>query len=321
MTVERLADDVYAIDAPFEDVPLQVYVIKGDPVTMIDPGVAQVPDRHLVDGLAEIGLRLDHIDLVVNTHGHHDHRGGNGVLRRHNPAVIVAAHRADADWIADTERYIDEQYLTLRPMWTPPDGFLERIRSLCGEDVAVDRYLDDEDEIDLGGRQRLLVRHVPAHTSGHVVFFHEPGKVLFTGDALQARGTPLWRRLPFFPSYRSVREYQRSLDYFDESGAAVVGTAHNEVCMPHRAAQLVAESRKFVDEITGFLAHQLRTAGTLTVPDAVRAVSAHWPRFGVGAQLFMTVCAHLELLVEGGSARYSGDPEVGFEPITTQKEG
>jgi hypothetical protein len=68
-----------------------------------------------------------------------------------------------------------------------------------------------------------------------------------------------------------------------------------------------------VDEITDFLAHQLQESGVLTVPDAVRAVSAHWPRFGVGSQLFMTVCAHLQLLADGGSARYSGDPDTGFE--------
>ena len=312
MTVEQLADDVYAIEAQFEDVPLQVYVILAERLTVIDPGTAHVPEDQLAGGLAELGLRLDNIDLILNTHGHHDHRGGNGAVRRHNPHVRIAAHRDDEAWITDTDTYVREQYLRYTPAWQPPAGFLERIGDLCGEDGPVDELLDDGDELDLGAGHRLVVRHIPAHTQGSIAFFHPEGKVLFTGDALQARGTPLWRRPGFFPCYSSVREYQRSLDFFENCGAEVVGTAHEGVNKPHRAAQLVADSRQLVDEISEFLCGYLSGVPYASLPAAAAAVHAHWPRYGGGAQLFMTVAAHLDSLVEDGIAVRESEPESGL---------
>jgi len=317
MRTEQLADGVHAVEARFEDVPLQVYVIVADRVTVIDPGTAAVPEGALERGLAELGLRLDHVDLVLNTHGHHDHRGGNGALRRHNPDVRVAAHRADARWISSTEAYIQEQYLRFAPAWLPPAGFIDRITELCGEDGAVDELLDGGEELDLGRGHRLVVTHVPAHTDGSVAFFHAQGKVLFTGDALQARGTPLWRRPGFFPCYASVREYQASLDYFAACGAEVVATAHEGVNAPHRAAQLVADSRQLLDEFSSFLLQYLGAVVQTSLPAAAAAVHEHWPRYGDGMQLLTTVGAHLDSLVADRLAVRIPDPEAGLLWVRT----
>jgi glyoxylase-like metal-dependent hydrolase (beta-lactamase superfamily II) len=305
--VEQLADGVFAVEARFEDVPLEVYVIVADRVTVIDPGTSGVPEAKLAPGLAELGLKLRDVDLVINTHGHHDHRGGNAVLRKANVDVKVAAHEADEAWISDTATYLDEQYLRYSPTWRPPAGFIERITKLCGDDGPVDEVLHDGDEISLGRGHTLVVKHVPAHTPGSVVFVHPQGRVLFTGDALQSRGTPLWRRPGFFPCYSSVREYKASLDFFEQCGAEVIGTAHDGVCKPHRAAQLVADSRTLVDEFSAFLCEYLSEVRQATLAEAADALIDHWPRYSGGAQLLLTAGAHLDSLVEDGlAARATG---------------
>lgn len=318
MPFEELAEDVFAIEARFEDVPMQVYVIKADCVTVIDPGPAGTPEAKLAPGLARLGLGLGDVDLVLNTHGHHDHRGGNGAIRAANPRVRVAAHPGDAEWVSDANVYIAEQYLRYTPAWLPPRGFVERIARMCGEDGPVDHLLSDGEELDLGKGHRLLVRHVPAHTPGSTVFFHQQGKVLFTGDSLQARGTPLWKRPPFFPAYNSLCGYNESLAYFRECGADVVATAHSGICTPHHAAQLVMDSLTLVDELTSWIHRFLQGREQATLVEVADAVWTEWPRYERGAQLFMTVGAHLDDLVANGFADRQAD---GGAPVYSSLPG
>lgn len=310
----ELADDVFAIEARFEDVPMQVYLIRGQRLTLIDPGPADVPRARLSPALATLGLRLEDVDLVLNTHGHHDHRGGNSVIRAANPQVRVAAHAADVEWIASTATYLDEQYLRYTPAWEPPIGFLERVDALCGDDGPVDEFLSDGDELDLGPGHTLTVKHVPAHTPGSTVFLHQQHKILFTGDALQARGTPLWKRPGFFPAYASLHAYRESLEFFDCCGAETIGTSHEGVCRPHEAAKLIADSRTIAEELAHFVYADLKRRKQTTLRGAVERVWREWPRYGGGAQMFMTVGAHLEGLVYDGLARrVAADDDVVFE--------
>ncbi|MQY11759.1 Hydroxyacylglutathione hydrolase [Streptomyces sp. RB5] len=312
---EQLADGVYAIEAQFEDVPMQVYVIVGDSVAVIDPGVVTTPEHQLAAGLKELGLSLAQVDTVLVTHGHHDHFGGNGVMKAHNPNLRVLAHAHDAAWIQDVDRYLAESLGPLAPYWTPPAAHTDRIRRLCGDTVAVDEVLEHGQTIDLGRGHRLHVEHIPGHTDGHVAFFHERGKVLFTGDALQGHGTPLLRRPDFYPNYSSVTDYERSLDYFAACGAEIVGTAHANVCTAHRGAQIIADSRIHLAGVQDFLAARLREAGRLTRPEAVAAVLEAWPRYRMGPNVVRSVGAQLDNLVTVGSARRHDEPSAIYEWI------
>lgn len=305
--IERLADGVYAIDARFEDVPNHVYVVLGDGVALIDSGVASTPDDQLASGLAELGLAIENIDIVINTHGHHDHFGGNGVIKRHNPGVQVMSHEADAGWIGDVERYLREGTGSLAPAYVASEAYADRIRDLCGEVVPVDDFLTHDEVVDLGAGHRLHIEHVPAHTDGHIAVFHEAGKVLFTGDALQAVGTPLLRRPDFYPGYTSVEAYRNSLDYFERAGAEIVGTSHNNICTAHRAAQLIAESRRNVSELHGFLVECLRREKRLPLPDVAARIYAAWPRYLPGGNVFRAATAQLDALVESGVLERSDD--------------
>lgn len=298
--VERLAEGVYAVEAQFEDVPLKVYVIVGDTIAVIDPGVSYTPETRLVPGLAELGLELSDIKVLINTHGHHDHFGGNGAMKKHSPDITLYAHEKDAGWIADVDRYLAESHDVLKPDWHPTEAFSERIRELSGTPIAVDEYLVDGQVLDLGPGHRLSIRHIPAHTDGHVAVFHEAGKVLFTGDALQGIGTPLLRRPDFYPNYNSVKEYANSLDYFAECGAEMVGTAHNNVCTAHRAAQLIAESRQNIADLGQFVVEQVRRTGTLSISEAVQAALEAWPRYRNGAHITRSIAAQFRALEESG---------------------
>jgi hydroxyacylglutathione hydrolase len=88
------------------------------------------------------------IDLVVNTHGHSDHTGGDWAF----DGAKVLVHRADRSLLASAQ-----------PNHPP-----------------IDRYIDEGDEIAEG----LTVLHTPGHSPGSVVLLGDG--VLFSGDLLFA---------------------------------------------------------------------------------------------------------------------------------------
>jgi hydroxyacylglutathione hydrolase len=102
----------------------------------------------VLQALAAHGLKLTH---VLNTHHHFDHTGGNLELKETTGARIVGP-KADADRIP-----------------------------------GIDLALGEGDTFALG-EASARVFDIPAHTKGHIAFWFEQDKALFTGDTLFAMG-------------------------------------------------------------------------------------------------------------------------------------
>lgn len=100
------------------------------------------------EALKEKGWKLTHI---LNTHHHFDHAGGNEELKRKWGCVIVGS-KSDAARIPG----IDEQV---------GDG-----------------------DIYTFGNHKAKVMDVSGHTQGHIAYYFEADRILFSGDALFALG-------------------------------------------------------------------------------------------------------------------------------------
>jgi glyoxylase-like metal-dependent hydrolase (beta-lactamase superfamily II) len=132
---------------------------ESNKAAIIDPGgdVSQVIE--LID---ELGLKVEKILL---THGHLDHVGGVAELIERYQVPIEGPHIADKFWIDA----LDQQCQMFG--FSPVNGF------------SVDRWLEHDDTVTFG-EQVLQVLHCPGHTPGHVVFYHEPSKLVQVGDVL-----------------------------------------------------------------------------------------------------------------------------------------
>ncbi|MFH0763006.1 MAG: MBL fold metallo-hydrolase [Candidatus Omnitrophota bacterium] len=133
---------------------------EGSPAIIIDPGseahkIKRILQRHK--------LRPG---LVVNTHGHYDHIGGDDKFD-----VVVYAHNKDL------------------PMLGDPRLNLSGLFALSYEVGSEIRALEDKERITLEGIE-LEVIHVPGHTPGGIaLLLKEPkDKILFSGDTLFCRG-------------------------------------------------------------------------------------------------------------------------------------
>jgi hydroxyacylglutathione hydrolase len=129
------------VERPFPSA--NMVVIAGSKPVLVDSGYGS--DLTRTEGLlAEQGLDPAGLSLVVNTHYHSDHVGGNAGLQR-TYGVPVATHR----WEAEVVNRRDPEACSAEWLDQPVEPY------------RVDLSLSGGDEIDAGD-VRLRVLHTPA---------------------------------------------------------------------------------------------------------------------------------------------------------------
>ena len=186
---EEVHERIYRLPTPFEGGGIvNLYLLRGAKTAIVDSGVLGTPTNFVAPALEPLGLTLDDIDFVLNTHGHMDHLGGNGELKDAGAAIYL--HREDVPRANSNRVHIDSMAANLRLL-----GLEERVPGneafllrLLGREAGVDRMLAEGDVVDLGAGLRLQVVSTPGHTPGSVCYWWESEGILITGDSVQGRG-------------------------------------------------------------------------------------------------------------------------------------
>ncbi|WP_082355164.1 MBL fold metallo-hydrolase [Bacillus sp. FJAT-22090] len=138
-------------------------LIKDEYAILIDTGFgSEVKDTEKL--IKEAGVSPEELHLIVNTHYHSDHVGGNFHLQK-NYGVPIATHK----WEADLINFCDPEACSAEWLDQPVEPY------------RVDRKLADNDEINTGSRT-LKVLHTPGHTLGHISLFEPEEEILICGD-------------------------------------------------------------------------------------------------------------------------------------------
>jgi len=128
----------------------------------------------LEDGLASLGIQPDDISLVINTHLHFDHGGGNtfrdegGVIRPSFPKARYVVQRGEFDYATHTNERTAASYFN--PNFVPL------------RDAGVLDLIEGEREIVAGIRVIASPGHVPFHQS--VVIESAGETALFLADVM-----------------------------------------------------------------------------------------------------------------------------------------
>jgi glyoxylase-like metal-dependent hydrolase (beta-lactamase superfamily II) len=292
---------VTCVESQFDGMPLALYLIEAARAVLIDSGVSSTPEESLLPALDELGAAPGDIGSIVHTHAHLDHMGGDGALRAVVPHVTIAVHRLGAGWIESHLRYYLQAYLGAFPeAWNPGPALEQRVMRLCGPDALVDETFEHGAVLALGAGRTLRVVSTPAHSPDHVLFYDPAGSVLFTGDALQARGVARADGTVLFPMYAAVPAYREALATVEAFDVDLVCTAHDGVLDPRGLARIIAECRAFTDELDGLLHSVVDEMGRLSLTQAVERVQLEWPRYDGALQLHTTIAAHLDDLAARG---------------------
>jgi glyoxylase-like metal-dependent hydrolase (beta-lactamase superfamily II) len=285
---------------------LNLYVIAGDPLTLVDTGIG-TPEAlaALEQGLAALGLSIDAVRQVVLTHKHADHIGLAADIRERSGATVFI-HEDDWENVANLDaRHEEFGPLVLRRLrqFHVPEEEIEKLVKGLGQGKRFARQtpcekLRDGDRLPISGVD-LEVIHTPGHTQGSICLKY--GQHLFSGDhvlptispnigAGEMRRTGMMRR--FLDALDRVASYQ--------SADLVVLPGHGTPFS--NLAERVAELKEHHAQRERAILDVLRAGGPQTVYQIARGL---WPKLP-GYHLSLgtnEVNAHLEKLVEDGTVR------------------
>ena len=180
------------LPTPFSVGPVNAYLIRDDPVTLVDcgpltPGAWDALRR----GLRQAGVPVDRVERLVLTHPHHDHAGLARRVREVSGCPVLA-HPVDRDRLLDVPG-----------VWDGIAGFLREVCRRAGvppglrEDLdrtmeGLRRYTEPLDAVEPLGEGDVLdgawgawqVLHTPGHARGALCLWHPASGTLVSGDTL-----------------------------------------------------------------------------------------------------------------------------------------
>ena len=226
------------VPTPFYVGPVNVYLIKDDPVTLIDVGPkTDEAATALAQGLAKHGIRFSDVGRIVLTHAHEDHCGLAKRIRDEAVNAEIFLHEWEAGHL--TGRLAREEHRQLMMRSGVPESVFRHMQALYEEislltdrlDVSDLKPLTDDMEIEFS-RGSLRVLHTPGHTPGSCSFVREADRTVICGDCVLKRITPnpILAPDPADPSRRfpSLSEYLVSLARIRRLSPTMLYGGHGE---------------------------------------------------------------------------------------------
>ncbi len=185
-------------------------VLRDSGNILIDTAFEPAVDAFLVPKLNELGMTLEDIDFVINTHVHGDHISGNAALRKRTKAKF-AAFELSAPKLRDPYPSMN----LIRSRFAPELPFRPVAPGI--EPLEPDMILKDREF--LGS---LHIIHTPGHDSDSISLFDPQTGTLFSGDSLQGRGT----HSAGVAFYQDLNEYRYTLDTVEKLAPSRILAAH-----------------------------------------------------------------------------------------------
>jgi hydroxyacylglutathione hydrolase len=154
---------VTVVSRPFEENTYIAWLHGRNDCIIVDPGFEP---RLIFDAIEQNRLRPA---AILITHGHSDHIGGNAAMKKRWADCPLVIGENETDKLSDPERNLSAMFGA--SLTSPP----------------ADKTVSEGERYSAAGFE-FLVREIPGHSSGHVVFVWDAGKpaVVLGGDVLFA---------------------------------------------------------------------------------------------------------------------------------------
>jgi glyoxylase-like metal-dependent hydrolase (beta-lactamase superfamily II) len=227
-----------AVPTPFYIGDVNVYLIKEEPLTLVDTG-PKTPEAiaALREGLQRNGVKFSDIRRIVLTHAHEDHCGLAKTVRDEAKNAEILVHNWETSHLFG--RLSQEEHRNLifragvsREVWQKMENFYASFETLT--DALHDgdfSELKDESELEFTSGV-LKVLHTPGHTPGSCSLLREANRTLICGDCILKRITPnpVLSPDPFDKNkrFKSLAEYLVSLARIRSVSPTYIYSGHGE---------------------------------------------------------------------------------------------
>lgn len=206
---EEVLPGIYLLKVPFGPVWTGISLVRGEKNVLIDSSHLE-PEKYLIPALGDLGMAPDDIDWLLNTHVHGDHIGGHHALVS-KYGLKTATLRGAADALRDPVKVAVRVRTRFPKNSPPPQSYLKG--------VEPDRLLDEGEFLE--GRFYALA--TPGHDDDCLTWVDGKTGTAFTGDSLQANGTPT-QGVGF---YRDLGAYRNSLKRMAGAGFGNIVCGHD----------------------------------------------------------------------------------------------
>lgn len=185
-----------AIPTPFYVGDVNVYLIKEEPLTLIDvgPKTKEAADA-LREKLRRERAEISDIKRIVLTHAHEDHCGLAKQVRDEAKNAEIFVHRWETGHLFG--RLAREEHHKLMIRAGVPDAVFREMQdiykdiSLLTDALTEGEFSPLQDEMELEFASGVLkVLHTPGHTPGSCSFLREANRTIVCGDCVLKRVTP-----------------------------------------------------------------------------------------------------------------------------------
>lgn len=276
---QEMAPDVFRLElpTPFNVGPVNVYLVKGEKLTLVDVGpLTEAAWQALVGGLGSIGVQVEQIEQVVLTHHHVDHCGLLERVRQISGAQTLA-HPLAAPYIELDEEFMEfhDRFFTdlYKQSGVPHEKMyiIERFHQLMNtfsEASRIDFHLKHEQTVPHLPQWQVL--YTPGHSQSHLSLYRAADRVMIGGDHIIKRiSSNAFIEPP--RDHSSVRpltlvQYRTALQMCADMDIQQVLSGHGEPVLDHRELILARLRKNWerTDTLRRMLADGEKTAYDLT---------------------------------------------------------
>lgn len=244
----------------------------GDGIVLVDTGMHEPGSLgHLERALQQVGLKIEHVRLLVCTHAHADHYGQAGAIvdRAGCELWLHPRHEHMLKYASDPEAAMEARIQTALQSGVPEAPLRKLMEERKDAGTGIERIVTPDCDLvpgveiqtDLGA---WTVHETPGHAPSHVCLFQPDKRMLISGDHLLGR-VSLYYDFGYTPD--PAGEFLRSLDVVDALDARLCLSGHGRTFTDVRAH--VEANRTTVQARLARVEEVLREHGPITAFDAL----------------------------------------------------
>jgi glyoxylase-like metal-dependent hydrolase (beta-lactamase superfamily II) len=288
-------------------------VAAGDGIVLFDAGMHEPGSMaHLERALDMVGLKVEHVRLLVCTHAHSDHYGQAAMIvdRAGCELWMHPDHGHMTAAAEDPDAAIERRLEVARSAGVPDDPLREWAQRRRGQTFGVARIVAPDRDLvggvkvqsDLGEWE---VVETPGHAPSHVCLWLARQRLLISGDHLLGR-VSLYYDYGYTPD--PAGEFLTSLDRVEALDARLCLPGHGRTFSDVQGH--IAANRELVAQRLAALEEALRSDGPLTAFEALPRVYTE-PLTPMNANWWLseTLCYLRHLQVAGRVAGDGASPQ------------